>query len=397
MTKEQNILIELLKFEFNGNMDVGVLQNVNWDKVIEEAAYQKMFPFVVDALGDLVKKHSDIDLQIEPQLLNLAKAKLLQTIGRNVEIIQRQKQVLDALQAEHIDACIIKGTSISVFYKKPNLRSLGDLDIYVKPVQIGMASDVIMKLGYQYEKTSTQYHTSFLKDAYEIELHNSVAGLPYGCARTQLLFMKDLYERGEKGDVKYGNYHVPNTCDNGLIQLLHILHHIKHRGMKLRLLYDWMMYVDKNVSDEIWEKQLKNVYEAVHLDKMAKLVTKLCKSYLGLANTDITWCDDILDKDCIALLEYVMIHDEERAKRQASGENMVCENELKEDVWEVKGGTTRASFLVVVGRNIMAILQGKKTARQCIGYYRERKYNADKLVKLNLFDKSTVGEYAYRD
>lgn len=68
---------------------------------------------------------------------------------------------------------------------------------------------------------------------------------------------------------------------------------------------DWMMFVSKELSDEVWDEKFCSLTEAIGMRKLAETVTYMCKKYLGLSE-DITWCDKADDDLADELMEYVL-------------------------------------------------------------------------------------------
>ncbi|MCR4621545.1 MAG: nucleotidyltransferase family protein [Clostridiales bacterium] len=90
---------------------------------------------------------------------------------------------------------------------------------------------------------------------------------------------------------------------NGLVLLAHLWAHL-HGGLGIRQFIDWMLYVDKVLDDDFWEKEFKTAAQELGIDILAITATRMCQIYLGL-NDRITWCqyaDEDLCKELMGIL-----------------------------------------------------------------------------------------------
>ena len=72
-------------------------------------------------------------------------------------------------------------------------------------------------------------------------------------------------------------------------------------GLGLRQVLDWMMFVNRELDDEFWEKVFGPVAKGKGLDTLAVTVTRMCQIRLGLPAA-VTWCSDADEALCDALL-----------------------------------------------------------------------------------------------
>ena len=89
-----------------------------------------------------------------------------------------------------------------------------------------------------------------------------------------------------------------------MIMLQHMNHHLV-TGIGLRHVIDWMLFVQRNISDEQYESTYKELFEKIGLTKLAITATAMCQWYLGL-NEDLQWCQSADADMCKKLLLYIM-------------------------------------------------------------------------------------------
>ncbi len=238
-------------------------------------------------------------------------AKYTQTVGRNIQIfysiLAEQKKVLNVLSG--IDVVILKGTAAAMNYPQPEYRSMGDIDIIVKPDDFSSAYTMLCNAGYKAEQTPENYyrHIGFHSaQGIEIELHDHFSTSD-NSEQSDILdeYIFNAIDRKENSEL-YG-YEFPTLpiLENGLVLLAHINQHIR-TGIGLRQVIDWMCYVERYLDDDFWNTQFFDAAKKIGLEKLAVATTAMCKKYLGL-DKDISWCkaDSAL---CDELMEYVLDH-----------------------------------------------------------------------------------------
>lgn len=393
MNDNQKNVANLVAYDlFNVNMPFHS-STYDWEGIVLEAMRQGVFLIVYDAIKKML---ADGSTDISTELVEMLRKRALEKAFSNIEKIRLQKAFLDTLRDKNIPVCVLKGTSLSINYPNPDLRPLGDLDIYAEPKNVEAIKKILLDMGYEYDKTNTQYHSAFVKGFYEIEVHISLAGMPSGNTRSKLLFVKDMCERSIEVNNKYGRYNIPCACDNGIVQLLHILHHTAERGMNMRLLCDWMMFVDKHMTDDVWESEVVDVYDEIGLSQFAKVVTKLCKEKLGFNNEHVTWCDDVPTKYCEPLWNHIFAEPEE-PKTKANKKKFkpaIPEHTLRTDEWEYRSAKGKFYYLGVAKRNIIKIIKGDRSLREFLYLYNFKKKTQKRFVDYHFFDKKTARDYA---
>lgn len=216
-------------------------------------------------------------------------------------MIKRQEQLLEEFRKNNIPAVVLKGTSAAKYYPKPQLRTMGDIDLLVKPNNYDDAICVLSTLG-SIETTSDfergkGRHRSFLYKNILIELHYFFS-LNSDKEKARLLDNL-LY------DAINNDSNELSDEENGLVLLSHIGQHLES-GLGLRQIIDWMMFVRACLNDEMWFVSFREKAKKTGIETIAITVTKMCQMYLGLTTEGITWCKDGDEKLCNDLLNYVL-------------------------------------------------------------------------------------------
>ena len=192
---------------------------------------------------------------------------------------------------------ILKGTSASQYYDHPEFRACGDIDIMPAREDIQTVCAQLIEGGYRECNTHEMYefgrHRVFFKNGILIEVHAFYA------------LLNDKQKAEYLDDLIFANInasHVLPDMINGLVILEHINQHLE-TGIGLRQIIDWMMFVEKCLSDEKWDDFCSLAHNS-GLETLAVVVTRMCEKYLGLPARN--WCNAANDELCEQLMEYVL-------------------------------------------------------------------------------------------
>ena len=187
---------------------------------------------------------------------------------------------------------ILKGTAAAQYYPHPEFRTMGDIDIMTRREDFDQAYQELLDNGYKVCKELDR-EISFSKNGIIVELHRYFASLT---DVSQARYMDELILNNITSS------HVLPDMINGLVLLEHIDQHLEN-GLGLRQIIDWMMFVDKCLSDEKWNDFKKHA-QAVGLETLAIVTTRMCEIYLGLPERK--WCESGDKVLCKQLMDYIM-------------------------------------------------------------------------------------------
>ena len=217
---------------------------------------------------------------------------------------------------------ILKGTAAGKYYPYPEYRTMGDIDIMTRREDFDSAYKSLSDDGFSVIEGSER-EIVFEKSGIVVELHAFFASLN---DPEQSKYLDDLIL------ANINPSHVLPDPVNGLVLLEHISQHMEH-GLGLRQIIDWMMFVDKCLSDEEWPA-FREMAESIGMERLAVYTTRMCEIYLGLPERK--WCADADPATCEQLMEYVLASGN-------FGSNIVEDLDLSEYVM-TKARTPKATF-----------------------------------------------------
>lgn len=300
MNKTEQAVLSILS-EIMNDQPRPMAEDLNWEEVYTELKSQALVPLTYV----WVKKHGIPDAKVSERW----RVSQLQQFCRWYSMMKAQQEMTKLLMDSHHAVAILKGTANGVNYPQPQYRISTDIDFLVRMSEFEDLYSFMISNGYtlQDEKDKVKHHIAFRKNGFTFEMHKC----PGGCRLNENKTDKEIVQFFQNGLNKIEiehcvNYDIPvlSKLHTAMVLLLHTSQHMKG-GLGLRHILDWMMFAKANVDDNFWNTELKPMAEKAHLVSLAKVMTKMCQTYLGLTTENMTWCKDADDYLCDQLIEYV--------------------------------------------------------------------------------------------
>ena len=273
-----------------------VIKSCLWNLQIDK----KMIKEITDDEYQMLKKHGLLMLLMP----------VFDSLSLNVELRKKlEKDTLSQLSyycryiyiQNHLPVTvpyvILKGSTAAQYYPSPECRLMGDIDIMPSREELESACNELLADGYREVTIPAELergrHRSFIKGGILVEVHSFFASI----------------NDPTKAEI-FDNYivnninptHVLPDIINGMVLIEHIGQHMEE-GIGLRQIIDWMMFVDKYLSDDKWPSFQKMVKQT-GLETLAIVTTRMCEIYLGLSVHN--WCKEADEKLCSDLMDYVI-------------------------------------------------------------------------------------------
>ena len=215
-------------------------------------------------------------------------------------VLYVQDQLMALFSDSDIPVVVLKGAAASVYYPRPEIRTMGDIDLLVAPEYLERAAARMAEKGFARKSgDKTSRHIEFMKERVEVELHRYFSDKPL----VENRIAASLPARVQADLGGHWFWMLPQR-ENGLVLLEHMARHLRG-NMGLRQIIDWMMYVDRVLDDDFWYGEFQTGARECGLEQLAVELTRMCQLYLGLSER-ITWCRSGDEKICRALLETVL-------------------------------------------------------------------------------------------
>lgn len=220
---------------------------------------------------------------------------VIQTKAYYMKMVYEQSRLVKMFRDYNIPLVILKGTAAAMYYPKPYLRTMGDVDFVVSYENFDEARSVLETNGYAFRgDCGDDRDYEYIKNDVVFELHHHFSKDP-----AVEKYVQDGIKNSVTGCVTGTEFPCLPPAENGLVILDHIRHHFTTSGIGLRHLIDWMMYAHSVLNDEFWNDRFQPMAKAAGLERFAIVLTATCKKWLGMPD-DYSWCqgvdDDLMDQ-----------------------------------------------------------------------------------------------------
>ncbi|MCR5565561.1 MAG: nucleotidyltransferase family protein [Clostridiales bacterium] len=274
----QNNVFELIKLSLWGE----------GSPTIDSSVYQEMKSQAIASLPAAVLS----SFNLPPTLMKEWRYTIFQQIAH----FEKYKYIQAHLPI-NVPYVILKGSSAAQYYPHPEYRAMGDIDVITRQEDYNTACETMLENTWN-ETTSRidlerGRHRSFSKDGVIVEIHAFFAS------------MNDI-NKAKAFDELILNHisksHILPDLINGLVLIEHVNQHMEE-GIGLRQIIDWMMFVDRCLTDDRWT-EFETMAAQTGLKELAVTTTRMCEIYLGLPPH--TWCRDADEKLSRILMEYII-------------------------------------------------------------------------------------------
>jgi hypothetical protein len=248
MDKNQEILVKLLSGAIRGREPEELdLEGAHWKELYEEAKAHEVYTLIFPAVKKLASK-----TEIDKPLLSEWERTVLYSGMLQLQHIQRMGEVFERFSKEGIPVIALKGLVVRDVYPSPELRTMSDADILVKPEDIEKSKELLTEMGYQMDSFDNKHLHFSHSDHPTIELHKSI--VDYNRIKTLSTLEDSLWQNAVHASVGGVPVLAFSPEDQVLHLCLHMISHIMSTGFGLRQMCDLVLMVEAKRGEIPWEK-----------------------------------------------------------------------------------------------------------------------------------------------
>ena len=301
------IIEEKILFQIINMSQFRISQEIDWktidlEALYKEALHQSVLGLVASEIPEVYSDNKWIEAKYRQK-------------SSYVRYCHEQDELVKIMNSASIPFVILKGNASSISYTDPSLRMMGDIDFLVPQDAYSKTKELLSSVGYS-EGDDNGRHCHFRKNCQEFEVHHHFSHFEDIDIESYL-----IYGLNSREIVSFEGHEFPMLpkLANGLVLLDHFRRHLLS-AVGLRHVVDWMMYVYKNLDDDFWDNEFKQVVQEKGLYNLAITLTRMCQIYLGLPES-ITWCK-YADEDVCHKLMSVVMNSGNFGSKNAKGRNI---------------------------------------------------------------------------
>lgn len=285
MNQIEQILIQTIRRSLWGGK-ISFSADVDWSAVLQEARHQTVVGIAFNGVPE--EGRGPWEASVNAEFANF------------IRLLYAQEELIGRFVTAEIPLVILKGTAASIYYPVPMERTLGDIDFIVPQERFEDACRVMEKSGYRFSGSHREgRHQEYIKDGVEFELHHHFS---YSDVDIEQEVIEGL-KHARQAEMEGHSFPMLPRLANGLVLLAHMGRHLK-KGLGLRQVIDWMMFVHREMDDDFWNKEFGPAARRIGLEMLAKTATRMCRKYLGLPDR-CAWSDDAEEKLCDEFADYL--------------------------------------------------------------------------------------------
>lgn len=292
-----DIYLEFLRYSLNDSVAVSKsIAKINWQKLLtfakEQAIvgiYARRILFSNDKLNEC-NWHDNMPSEDDVMDWMGEVAKLRK---RNHLLFEKTAEIAKKFRDDGFDCCILKGQGNALHYPMPDLRTSGDIDIWIWSKETGRQSNREV-IGSYVRKSFPDAKMMYLHIDYpiynnvpvEVHVYPSILNNPFRNKSLQRYFNSQKENIANhivayKTDKEEFSFPAPTDSFNRIFELCHIMHHEFDEGIGLRQLIDYYYLLYRGFTEEERQQDCK-LLSSFGMYRFASAVMYIMKEILGL-------------------------------------------------------------------------------------------------------------------
>ena len=283
MKREELAFLELLKNGlWNSPLDTAFFSpRVDWSKILRMSEEQSVVGIITDGVSQLPKKyHGD-----RPVMMQFF-ARTMTVEDENKRMNRFIPKLMEQLERQGVHSLLLKGQGVSLCYRQPLHRMLGDIDLLItNEEEYRKARSLMHLIAEEYgEEDEGRKHSAFLYKGMLVEIHgnfrfyinrqcrNNVQKWKISRLSSPSRFIENEHLKGVA---------LPPVQFDVLFIFAHLIHHyIGGAAIGLRQVSDWMMFLIQN-KDAIDNATLENDLDCLGLRKYWRVFGAMAVNWFG--------------------------------------------------------------------------------------------------------------------
>ena len=279
LKENRKVLTGLLSAAIRGEACHLLYAGIDWQTIFDEAVQHQVMPLLYPLLVEIGGNIGVSETLLGKWRINA----LSQGIGQEQNYFGIENTLVCFSKAG-IPVIVLKGLVLRELYPHPCLRTMGDVDLLVKPGDMEKAGRILVEAGYRMYSDKGK-HTEYSHEILPyVELHRSMTHDGYFEKNTD--FETEVWNRAVT--VKVCGTTVLSLCpqDKVLYLSLHMAEHIVSSGFGLRQLCDFVVLIETYRSEIDWIELFSRA-ALCHIDIFLNVLLEACHDLFDLELPEI--------------------------------------------------------------------------------------------------------------
>ena len=224
---------------------------------------------------------------------------------KNEDVLKTQQKLTHILENNDVKYFVFKGLCSASYYKKSELRELGDIDFYIDFSDFKYVNKLLLDEGFELISTHDNKHWNYSFNGVEVEMHHKICDLPDNvCGNFLNQHFTSCISNRKKYTIDDYSFYGPDDVTHGIILILHIVSHLQQGGIGLRHLCDYAVFMNSDSFKKCYET-LVETFRKGGILKTACVISKICSDIFGFQLPD--FAKDVNDEIAIQLQNDILL------------------------------------------------------------------------------------------
>lgn len=205
--------------------------------------------------------------------------------------------VMRALADRDVRALGLKGIVVRAFYAEADLRTMGDIDLLIRPGDLPAAEDALRRMRMHPIPDDNNVSTWIAPSGLTVELHTALFLSPFPFPGTHEL-MESFFAHAAEAAAGGPAWPEPSAEDSAVYLVLHMAKHLRGGGFGPRDVTDLVLTMERGVD----AKRLVARLETHGVGVLGRAVLMLAREHLGLKVEDAALEGRVIPPDLVSRL-----------------------------------------------------------------------------------------------
>lgn len=282
MNTSQEQLLLLLTLAIHGEVPTyESFSSINGEELFHLALQQNVYSFLYPTLN----KYRE-EIKLDELIIRRWRVAALYMATLQVSMINGIKTILGIFKSNDISVISLKGLALKKVYPQPELRNMGDLDLFIDEIDIKKSIELLITQGYHpnsKDLNNPKYmHIGMQKPGtFSVELHRTLWHPTIMKKRDNHSWFNHIWENKRQLEMEEIKFTALSLEDELINLVIHLARHLMHSDANLLQLCDIVLFIE-NHWDIMDREYIDQTIKSMDLFTFYHNLLVTCHLFLGL-------------------------------------------------------------------------------------------------------------------